>query len=520
MSEKICNKELTERLAIIENSHNYAELEGSGILPEPDLTESYYFVSYSHKDYKRVLKDIIHLKEHGIQIWYDRGLEAGKSWRDEALKKMTSYNCKGVIIYISKQFVESAACNLELKTAIQDGKSAVIVDMDGSINSIEMGNQKQQARWKQYQEKSVVLSCNTNYDKFAESIIGLKSPELFSYKFCDYKKFAKQASNDSTSKWRSLIFWFFFRLVLGSLGTKVALVKTINDKDVESVQLPAYVYDGKKQIKIVGIDEGAFSNCVNLRRVEIPAGWLYISRGAFYNCVSLKEVTLGTPGKFIFSLKLGEIMMPFEHCVSFEKLTTPKRGKIFFNGTFYGCKQLKSWTCPKNVILSDGVFSGCTALERVKISKRSILGSRYQFFNCRNLAQVEIDSRSRGRIIYKSAFYNCQKLKEIKLNKRIREIEASAFENCGLTEIELPQKTRKVDVSAFKDCKNLTYVKLNCKQIKIITTDGHEASLDEAFPFVNTVIARKKLKIKFTDKFTVTKCKGAFLTYERCANDR
>jgi len=86
----------------IAQSDSFAQVKNAGILPEPDADEGYYFVSYSHKDYKKVFKDILAFQQNGLPIWYDRGLESGKSWINEVKKKISSYYCRGVIFYISE----------------------------------------------------------------------------------------------------------------------------------------------------------------------------------------------------------------------------------------------------------------------------------------------------------------------------------------------------------------------------------------------------------------------------------
>jgi hypothetical protein len=48
----------------------------------PVQTEKYYFVSYSHKDYKKVFKEILLLQSKGISLWYDRGMRPGKDWKE------------------------------------------------------------------------------------------------------------------------------------------------------------------------------------------------------------------------------------------------------------------------------------------------------------------------------------------------------------------------------------------------------------------------------------------------------
>ena len=77
-----------EKIKFIENSTSLEQVQKSGILPDPDAQKGYYFISYSHKDYKIVFRHVLRLLEQGVNLWYDRGLEAGKSWRDDVKKKI------------------------------------------------------------------------------------------------------------------------------------------------------------------------------------------------------------------------------------------------------------------------------------------------------------------------------------------------------------------------------------------------------------------------------------------------
>ena len=40
---------LSEKIEIIQNAGSLREVQDSGIMPDPDAGEGYYFISYSHK---------------------------------------------------------------------------------------------------------------------------------------------------------------------------------------------------------------------------------------------------------------------------------------------------------------------------------------------------------------------------------------------------------------------------------------------------------------------------------------
>ncbi len=97
-------------------------------VPMKKLTdnESYIFISYSHKDYKKVYNDLADLYESNIPFWYDCGLPAGQNWDDVVREKMTDSRCAGIIFYISENLFLSRSIQTEIEIACgQDTKSTI-----------------------------------------------------------------------------------------------------------------------------------------------------------------------------------------------------------------------------------------------------------------------------------------------------------------------------------------------------------------------------------------------------------
>ena len=88
-----------------------------------------------------------------------------------------------------------------------------------------------------------------------------------------------------------------------------------------------------ENIKIIGIEEGAFNNIVNLRQVIISDGIRYIKLEAFSGCDKLDNVklpnTLETIGGWAFS-----------HCESLKTIHIPESVTRIEDKTFYGCDLL------------------------------------------------------------------------------------------------------------------------------------------------------------------------------------
>ena len=75
----------------------------------------YVFVSYSHKDSDAVFPEISWLKDQGINIWYDVGIEGGTEWRGEIAEAIT--NASLFIYFVTPESVQSENCLKEVNFA-------------------------------------------------------------------------------------------------------------------------------------------------------------------------------------------------------------------------------------------------------------------------------------------------------------------------------------------------------------------------------------------------------------------
>ena len=82
-----------------------------GVFSERDThvkNEKYVFISYSHKDKAFVYPLLSSLYDAGLNYWYDRELNYGDDWTEEAEQAMRSDNCLGVIFMLSPNSLSSA----------------------------------------------------------------------------------------------------------------------------------------------------------------------------------------------------------------------------------------------------------------------------------------------------------------------------------------------------------------------------------------------------------------------------
>ena len=187
-----------------------------------------------------------------------------------------------------------------------------------------------------------------------------------------------------------------------NLGTRAFV-----SSHIESISLPN---------TLIIIDSSALSFVDSLTTVNIPDSVTKINQYAFYRS-SVVNVSMPTASELV----LGK------ECF---KESTSLKEVIFTNDN-------------QKITLEQGVFDGCTSVEKVTFMENSL-----------------IEFKSGGRV-----FYNCTSLKECVLPKQMTNstIYASSFEKCStLSEITLPKPlnsdTLTLDALAFGYCTNLSEV--------------------------------------------------------------
>lgn len=429
----------------------------------PVQTEKYYFVSYSHKDYKLVYKDIFLLQQQGFSIWYDRGMEAGKNWKETAEKYITKYNCAGVIFYLSENSILSEAIHEEIKLLLENGKEFVTINLpfeDKYMSAKEMMNilikrgirvssEKQQFIEKHLNEDIIYIRADASCEEKTEKINSLKSSPLFKVEeFNPYDK-----SDSIEEEYYKYVWPYHSEGELYFLQTSA-----VNDLDIKEILIKDFNNSLNEQYinsNILRIGDSTFSNCRKLENITLPEMISIIGNYAFYNCQKLE------------SIDLSNILMikdhAFENCSSLTSanLLSLRQTTIISDYIFKNCINLQDVIFPRTLNKI-----GYCAFENTKIKKVEadyLYGEGiypYAFNNCKNLESFII-SRMGEFDIRKHAFAYCENLREFQVAKGNIKVEESAFEHCtNLTTFPFHLAT-EIGKYAFRECKSLTKLELN-----------------------------------------------------------
>lgn len=364
-SPKYRNKLPLERL--IDGS-----IEDNGATVDDDLPEAFIgeapfvFISYSHRDFKQVVADLVQLKHCGVRLWYDRSIIYGEPWDEKALEIIDKPNCVGVFVYISHNSAKSMNVCTELEHArkkFAGNRNIVGIHIGDAVLSAYLGKNRECDKIYRtiFSDKSKYIPRSTVVGNMGH-ILDIVSQALdwgavsdsgvyddFHFALCDdkviitkYQGVSKQVIVPPT--------------LIGRVVTAIGANAFRGNEDVEEIILPQ---------SVKRIEEGAFFGMSALRHIVLPDSIEYLGVAAFRKCTSLEYVVLP---KYIKKLEealfrecssLKECIVPegveelgeavFNHCSRLERVVLPNSLKRMTEGGFFGCGQLHILIIPSDI---------------------------------------------------------------------------------------------------------------------------------------------------------------------------
>lgn len=477
---------IDEKINLIENSPSFADIPQDAL--PPSHKDNYYFVSYSHKDYKEVLKDILRLEALGVNIWYDNEMHIGENWREIAELYLSKFQCSGVIFYLTENSISSPACNKEVEYVLTHDKQFLSINKALDGRPLESGY----AMLKELVNRG--LKCD---EKLIENFKKAFPDEVL---FLGIDDTAERKASKINAIPRADLLTVEVREDLRTDSNRLVLTEC-KDNSIISVDLSKErECDG-----IVGtieeIGDCVFTNSVKLARVKLPKKLDKIGENAFRNCRLLTDINLSDTqnveicnGAFRGCTDLEHIDLTrvrsigaraFAHCNSLN--VNEINGKISrdaFYGThldnvkyiaeraklenfaFYGCRELKNIEICGTFFDNLGVnaFGWCVALEQAgpfnapqmfdDPNKESVKMGAYAFNGCTKLKKVEFHGAWDMADAY-GAFQSCRSITDLVLDIKGRRIPRDfAVECVSLTHIN--GRFTEVGEQAFMSCLSLS----------------------------------------------------------------
>lgn len=244
----------------------------------------------------------------------------------------------------------------------------------------------------------------------------------------------------------------------------VGLYVDREDESFTKIEIPAGVksiaaeaFEGYKYVKevtyaenakIKSIGDSAFSNCMALKKVQLPDSVTSIGECAFSNCQALVNITLSANLKTI-----GR--NAFDECFSINKLIIPNKVK---NATeIMGTKgRAKKVTFAEGrTYIPAGIFKNAKGIKAVVIPKGVYFVRKQAFMGCSSLTKVS--SPTTLKKIYSEAYKGCSQLVKYSIKPSLYYIGPEAFRNCeSLESLVLNKTVTFIGKKAFAGATNLT----------------------------------------------------------------
>lgn len=425
-----------EKVKRIEESTSLGDLPQRVLPPVPIIRpDMYFFISYSHKDYKKVYKDIFALQQQGVNIWYDGGMPVGKNWQEVAEEFILPYKCAGVIFYVSENSLMSNAIHKEMEFAKANGKMCITINLPIESDIVYNG-ESVQGKELSAQEMLDIMR-DSEQDKAEKVITDEKYntiSEMFGYSvlFMPYSTSPENKAEEIVKTYNEhkepvLIFSEYNELLFG--------VSVIGVKDIDIKNITLHDFECRDEngelLNVEEIGPSAFANCTHLNSIELPESVRIIRDYAFYNC-------------------------------GFKSISLPRSVFRIDSYAFSKCRNLVELTIAGNVHIGDYSFSNCSKLKNVTIGSVIWNIGNYAFFSCYNLTSVKIQNRveyldgQNPFSIGDYAFCGCSSLAKINIPDGIIKIGNNAFCDCNnLLSIKIPDSVIEIGESAFSGCKKL-----------------------------------------------------------------
>ena len=167
---------------------------------------------------------------------------------------------------------------------------------------------------------------------------------------------------------------------------------------------------------VVGIAKWAFSDCIGLSSITLPAGVTSIGEEAFSGCSRLKAISVASANKQykdidgVLFTKDGKTLLAYPAGKPQTTYSIPSGVTFIDESAFLGCKSLSAVTIPASVTsIGEAAFAGCSGLTSVTIPAGVTRIGDSAFALCTGLISITIPASITS--IGRSAFSGCTSLK-------------------------------------------------------------------------------------------------------------
>lgn len=428
---------------------------------KPHGGKNYIFISYSHRDYKEVYRDLAYFtynSEKRVRFWYDEGLPIGKNWGQAAEKLLADANCVGVVFYLSENLLLSPSVYEEIKLVQKYKKPYVAVATDGTysagaITAEQVGEKRLAVLRKFFPDANTALAYGNDFESALYRIN--KIGEAFNVTEEVLSDFICEEIKDG------------LRLI-GYRGnkTEVYIPEAINGKPITEITaefpyaVSLFIPENVKHIAVRQL-----LNAANLEEISVAGGneHYYDLSGAL--CLKDTDTLLRVPSRWSWRRQFGiEFLKITEKTEKYSKFIYSKLKKLKDDDSRVKYKSGLNGVTESEVhiIVSLLFFFEPESFDN---AENEVYFTKFleAYFNQGAAYKLYYDIRDKSvfngvKSIAPRAFYGCKASECIILPDSVCEIAVQAFKNSAIKSIYLPPSVRKIPDEAFCGCKLLTTV--------------------------------------------------------------
>ena len=518
----------------IDNSKSISELFEVDAIPPINYSSNFFFISYSHSDYKIIYKDIFQYQKEGVSVWFDRGMKPGSDWLENAEHFISQFACKGIIIYLSKASLHSKAVLEEIKLAHTYRKPLmpIVIDTDELVDndiaktfiknfalSIEETNiiNKSFTERTLWVDNSFPIKSKLNYIKNLEDETALlevvdldenNAPILLNSGGFIKGKMLTQVNDPYCMRVKLPL---DVRCIGNATFTNMANLKEIDLSNI--LEIDGYAFSDAKQLveidlsNVKYIGDSAFERCSSLERITFPGQKDLAGLFKDYDSVDLNEAYADENGKFDEEQFNEDYQHLLETWYVDDNSAYGEGQRIIPNeedyniDTYYGknifahCDSLKEITLEntfKNV--PEGCFHDCKGLEKVVFNGPNYIGPR-AFYNCINLKTVEfLDDANSFESFADQVSDNDEEYDDID-NFGFEFLgegsSRSSRPNESQRALYLDKKVQEIGEHAFEDCKSLKNFELPFEIRKIGEAAFKNSGVDIPYLYIKCEVGKQ-----------------------------
>lgn len=263
---------------------------------------------------------------------------------------------------------------------------------------------------------------------------------------------------------------------------KLVLPSEINGRKVTGIHNAFYIKSTKMAKEIVlpntitTIEDDAFLNAMNLKKINIPASVTDIQGIIFDHCKEDLEVVIDKNANYIIEndvlynkekTKLIQVLPSFKNT----SLVLPDKIKEIPLNTFRSNQYLKEIKLPSNLeVIDQYSFETIVQLKKIVIPKAVKQIGYSAFSACGNLETIEFEDGCKAEIM-ENAFSPNYNIKAIRLPSSITKIADNAFKTLGKNAVIYGEKGSEAEKYANKH--NITFKDISEYGVKLGDVDGN-----------------------------------------------